>query len=289
MKHLILFLVFGIGLVAQAEEKTNFKELLSGKTVPLTLKLKDLTSDWRCINVSGIADSVANLQRNYLSMLGGGSAGGGFYTRGDTILADDETYLIAYRMQVKPINMTALTMARGPQSPTVEKLTTESVLALCLLHLRTVAGFSDIRPFDLETELTGGDTSPTALEEAREKAAKTTGLGNLRAIGMALLAYAQDGDKTLPSMKDAVATRKALEPYCKLKDAFVSPDSKEFYAANPSLDGRKLADIANAAEIAAFYETKPSGDTRAALFLDGHTARVPETKWAAIKKVSQIP
>ncbi len=287
MKHLALILALGIGLVARAEDKTTFKELLAGKTAPLTLKLKDLTGEWRCMNVSGSADS-ANAQRTYLAMLGAGG-GGGFYTRGDTVVAEGETYLVAYRMQVKPININVLMMGRGPQPPTVEKPTPESVLTLSLLHLRTVDGFSDIRPFELETELASGDTSPAAMEEAREKAAKSTGLQNLRAIGVALLAYAQDGDKTLPAMKDAAATRKALEPYCKLKDAFVSPDSKEFYAPNPSLDGRKLADIANPAEVAVFYEAKPAGDTRAVLFLDGHTARVPETKWAALKKASQIP
>lgn len=289
MKQILLFLALTTAFVVFAEDKTNFKDLFGGKTISLTIKLKDLTGEWRCMNVSGLADSTANSQRNYLAMLAGGGAGGGFYTRGDTVNADGETYLIAYRMQVKPISVNVLMMARAPQPPTVEKLTPESVLTLSLLHLRTVDGFSDIRPFDLETELAGGDASPAAVEEAREKAAKATGLQNLRAIGVALLAYAQDGDKTLPPMKDAAATRKALEPYCKLKDAFVSPDSKEFYAANPSLDGRKLADIANAAEIAAFYEAKPAGDTRAVLFLDGHTARVPETKWAAVKKASQIP
>ena len=103
------------------------------------------------------------------------------------------------------------------------------------------------------------------------------------------LAYAQDGDKTLPPMKDMAATRKALEPYGKSKDVFTSPDTKEGYVANASLAGRKLADITGRDKVVAFYDTQPVNDTRAVLFLDGHIERVAEAKWPALKKASQIP
>jgi hypothetical protein len=184
-------------------------------------------------------------------------------------------------MQTKTPDMTV--MMRG-QPPAPEKPTPDTTLTLCLLHPRTIDAFTDIRPFDLETELAGGDTSPAALEEARDKAAKASGLQNLKAIGVALLAYAQDGDKTLPPMKDNDATRKALEPYCKIKDAF-----NNGYLPNPSLSGRKLADIEKPGETVAFYETKPNNDTRAVLYLDGRCERIAETKWGALKKSSQIP
>jgi hypothetical protein len=174
-------------------------------------------------------------------------------------------------------------LVRG-QPPAPEKPTPDSALTLCLLHLRTLDSFTDIRPFELEVELAGGDTSPAALEEAREKAAKASGLQNLKAIGVALIAYAQDGDKTLPPMKDAAATRKALEPYCKIKDAFDGT-----YQPNPSLSGRKFAEIEKLGEIVAFYEEKPVNETRAVLYLDGRCERVAETKWPALKKASQIP
>jgi hypothetical protein len=278
MKHLILFLAMAITLAAQAQ--THFKDIFSGKTVPLSLKLKDLTGDWRRFTTGGAADaSPAGISRTYAAILGGGSVG--YYSRGETVAADGETYLIAYRMQTKPLDVAVIT--RG-QPPAPEKPTPDSQLLLCLLHLRTLDSFADIRPFDLEVELAGGDTSPAALEEARDKAAKASGLQNLKAIGVALLAYAQDGDKTLPPMKDADATRKALEPYCKIKDAFKDP-----YTPNPSLSGRKLAGIEKPGEMVAFYETKPGGETRAVLYLDGRCERVAETRWPDLKKASQIP
>jgi len=276
MKRLLLFLALCVVLAAHAEDKTTFKDLLAGKTVPLSLKLKDLTSDWRRFTTGSGAEMPANITR---VMFGAGS--GGYYSRGETVTAEGETYLIAYRLQTKQLDVTIL-MRGQPSAP--EKPTPDTTLTLCLLHLRTLDSFTDIRPFDLEVELAAGDTSPTVLEEARDKAAKASGLQNLKAIGVALLAYAQDGDKTLPPMKDADATRKALEPYCKLKNAFDGT-----YLPNPSLSGRKLAEIEKPGEIVAFYESKPSGDTRAVLYLDGRCERIAESKWPALKKASQIP
>lgn len=273
MKHLSLFLALVVAAAAQA---TTLKELFSGNTVPLSLKLKDLTGDWRRFSTSGDAVSPANISR---VMFGTGS--GGYYSRGETLTADGETYLIAYRIQIKMPDVTV--MMRG-QPPIPEKPAPDTLLALCLLHLRTLDSFTDIRPFNLELELAGGDTSPSALEEAREKAAAATGLQNLKAIGVALLAYAQDGDKTLPPMKDANATRKALEPYCKIKDAFKAP-----YLPNPALSGRKLAGIEKPGELVAFYESEAAGEMRGVLYLDGRCERIAESKWPALKKASQIP
>jgi hypothetical protein len=270
-----LFLAFCVTVAAHAE--TDFKDLLAGKTVPLSLKLKDLTSDWRRFTTVG-ADTVS--PANITRLMFGGAAGG-YYSRGETVTAAGESYLVAYRLQTKPLDATVFT--RG-QPPTPEKPTLDSVLSLCLLHLRTLDSFTDIRPFDLEVELAGGDTSPAALEEARDKAAKATGLQNLKAIGVALLAYAQDGDKTLPPMKDADATRKALEPYCKIKGVFDGA-----YLPNPTLSGRKLAGIEKPGEIVIFYEAKPAGEARAVLYLDGRCERIAESNWPALKKASQIP
>jgi len=278
MKRILLFLVLATAFVARAEDKTNFKDLLAGKTAPLSVKLKDLNADWRRFTTGG-TEMPANISRAYFAAMGGGSSA--YYSRGETVAAEGETYLVAYRMQTKMPDITV--MMRG-QPPAPEKPTPDSTLTLCLLHLRTLDSFTDIRAFDLEVELAAGDSSPTAIEEAREKAAKASGLQNLKAIGVALLAYAQDGDKTLPPMKDAAATRKALEPYSKIKGA-VSDD----YTPNASLSGRKFAEIEKPGEVVAFYETKPAGETRAVLYLDGRCERIAETKWPALKKAQQIP
>ncbi len=285
MKPILMMLLALATTVSAREEPVSFKELLSGKTVPLTLKLKDLNGDWRRVSVGG-ATEAANPIRAYTALLGLGAGGNSYYTKGDTVTIEGETYFIAYRVQTKLMDYAALMRGgmRPDQMPKPEPPTPDSLLTLSLVHLRDAGSLNDIRPFDLETELTGGDTSPAALEEAREKAAQATGLQNLRAIGVALLAYARDGDKSLPPMQDAAAAKKALQPYTKDDSVFTPPSQP-----NPSLSGKKLANFPKPEETVAFYENKPTNDTRGVLFLDGHTERIAETKWPALKKISNIP
>jgi hypothetical protein len=290
MKRTLILLssiLLAAGTVQAGE--TSFQELISGKSIPLTVKLKELTADWRRINTGSAGSDVASAaSRAYAMAMGLGGGSGAIYTKGETRTAEGETYLVAYRFTPKPIDMNALMRGRPDAMPQPEKPTPDALLTLCLVHLRTTDSFTDVRPFDLEVELAGGDSSPSALEEAREKAAKAGGLQNLRAIGVALLAYAQDGDKTLPAMPDAETARKALEPYCKLKGAFENPDTQQAYLPNASLSGKKFADIAKPGEIVAYYESKPANDMRAVLYLDGKAVRIPETKWADLKKASGI-
>lgn len=290
---IVLLLTLASLRVEAAGEKSDsssFKDLLSGARIPLTLQLKDLNSEWRRITVANAGDA-SSVQRMYAAMMGTASgSGGALYTKGDTVTAEGETYLIAYRVQTKPIDLQAMARVRMGQQPIEpERPTPESALALALLHLRTAGSITEIRPFNLEAELAGGDTSAAAIEEARDKAAKAAGLQNLRDVGQALLAYAKDGDKTFPPMKDAESARKALEPYAKNKDAFTPPEGKDLYQPNPSLSGKKLADIAKPEEVVAFYEAKPANDTRGVLYLDGRVERIAENKWAALKKASGIP
>ena len=44
-------------------------------------------------------------------------------------------------------------MLKSPEPPTPEKLTSDSVLALSLIHLKTSGNLTDIRPFNLDEEL----------------------------------------------------------------------------------------------------------------------------------------
>jgi len=278
------------GNLTRGEETGGFADLLDDKTAPLTLRLKNLDSDWRRFTLSGSGGSPA-VQGFALAMLGAMGGGGNcYYTRGQTITRAGATFLVAYRLAGKPVDM-SLMMRRGPEGmPPPEKPTPESELLLCLLPVRNLEPMLDIRRFDLELEMTGGDTSAGALAEAREKAATARGLGHLHQIGLGLLAYAAEGDKSLPPLKDVAATKKALLPYCGNKEAvFNVPGTNQPYLPNPSLAGRKLAEIANPAEIIVFYEAQPAQPTRAVLYLDGHTERVNEANWPALKKASSIP
>ena len=69
----------------------------------------------------------------------------------------------------------------------------------------------------------------------------------------------------------------------------LNPATKQAYLPNASLSGKKFADIAKPGGIVAYYESKPANDMRAVLYLDGKVERIVETKWAELKKASDIP
>ena len=123
----------------------------------------------------------------------------------------------------------------------------------------------------------------TPVEEEEE--AK---LSNLRALGVAVLGYANDGDKRLPPLSDLPAAKKAMLPYTGMKDIFADPETGAAYAANGSLAGKRISDVANPTSVIVFYETKPKQDKRGVLFLDGHVERVAESKWPEMKTAAKL-
>jgi hypothetical protein len=283
-----------LAAVTTAATAEGFEEVLAGRHGPLTLKLRELDGEWRRFRLGG--GSGADGGEQFLAMmLGAGGAAGGsevYYTKGRTVHVGGEVYLVAWRLTPRSIQAGALTgllHGRPEQMPPAEKPTPDTELALSLLHLRTAGNLLDIRPFSLELELTGGDTSPAALEQAREQAARALRLEQLRHIGAALLLYVKDGERTLPPMNDVAATQRALLPYGPGREIFTDPRSGRSYLPNSSLAGRKYADIPDPGGQVAFYEPEPVDNTRGVLFLDGRVARVPESEWNELKRKSNIP
>src|SRR5262249_7381052 len=94
------------------------------------------------------------------SLFGGGGLGGDsaavYYTKGQTLTLAGNSFIVAYRAKKNQANFLTL-IAEAEKTPGKEpdfaklmggKLTPESPLSLCLLNMKTVAGISDIRPFD---------------------------------------------------------------------------------------------------------------------------------------------
>ena len=67
-----------VGALAAPQDGPQFP-LLDGKTAPLTLKLKDLDSNWRVFSASG--------GNSYLDLIAGamGAGGGKVFTKGETV------------------------------------------------------------------------------------------------------------------------------------------------------------------------------------------------------------
>jgi hypothetical protein len=107
--------------------------VFSGSIVPTSVRLRDLTPDWRCMATNGAVE-FGNLQ-SVLNTSAGGSFAASYYTRGQTITVGSETYIVAYSL---------LTV--------VDKITPDTPLSLSLLNLRTVGSLSNIRNFDVAKE-----------------------------------------------------------------------------------------------------------------------------------------
>jgi hypothetical protein len=261
----------------------DLKDLLSGRNIPLTLKLKDLNADWRRVSIGGAeSGGYSQLLTGMLGSLLGGAGGGGYYTKGDTVALGGETYLIAYRTHVKEIDFTALMRGGGDAGPPKpEPLTPDTPLTLSLLNLRSVGSISDIRPFNLEQEVAG---------TAREQDGQASSARNLKQLGLGLQMYRQDYDEMFPPMPDAATLKPLIMPYLKNEAVFVHPETKEPYQPNKTLSRRPESSIEKPAETVAMFEASPDAQGgRTTLFIDGHVKWLKEESFQEALKSSLLP
>lgn len=150
--------------VAQAPDVT---QLLSGKGAPLTLKLKDLDSNWRVFSVE--SGSYAGM----ISSMIGGKSSNEVFTKGETITAGSDVFLIVYRTAAP--DMSAMMMAGG--SPKTTPLTADSELKLGLLNLHAVTELQGIKAFNLDEEIASSakaiDPFAEAVKAAKDSAKPT--------------------------------------------------------------------------------------------------------------------
>lgn len=141
----VMALAIGVSL-APGAHADELADILSGKTVPLTLQLKDLNEQWRRFNTTG------QLELGPVSQIFGAIFGGStspYFTNGRTVQIGGELYLVAYRANVVTPNLLAVMMSSsGPPQPTL--LTPETRLHLSLISLRSAGSLTDIRPFNLQ-------------------------------------------------------------------------------------------------------------------------------------------
>lgn len=148
-----------------AGQAPGLAQWLSGKTYPLTVQLKDLGGDWRRVvvhggagtggnievNVSGSTQGSTSQQNNVLGLQAGGQA---YVTRGQTVSASGQTYLVAYPLAGPGLDLLSLLRAALTKTPPKpEILTPETTLRLSLLDVRTISSLEDVRVFDMNGEI----------------------------------------------------------------------------------------------------------------------------------------
>jgi len=256
----------------------SFVDLIGGKTAPLSLKLKDLTGEWRRFTTGENAGGMESL----MAMRAGGapSTGPAYFTRGLTVTLGTETFLVAYRQESKPFDFRQAIMHNDEEEmPHPDPLTADTILQLSLLNLRNIGNILDVSPFDLEHEVAAGKALQDEL--LRNKSAN-----QLRQITIGMLSFAQDNDEILPVMNDL---QQAIEASNLDEKVWKHPVTGEFYQVNTGIGGKALGDFEDPSEAVLCFEVTPWPDgKRYIAFLDGHVELMPEAEWAAVKQKAGI-
>jgi len=251
----------------------TFLDLIGGKTLPLSLKLKELNGDWRRFTASGMSSTL----ESFITMAateGRGMPGPTvFYTKGLTVTLNGETFLIAYQQEKAPVDLQQAMQGEIPPTPAV---TADTSLNLALLNLRNAGNILDIRPFKLEDELAAGTEEQTILTKAREKALQSQSANNIRQCLIAVQIYAQDHEMTMPPMDNidqVVAVMHLPEKVWK------HPLTGEPYRANAKIGGKKTGELGEPQTVVIFYEgSNWTNGTRVVGFLDGHVELLREDR-----------
>jgi hypothetical protein len=172
---------------------TDFQQLFSGKDFPQTLKLKELNSDWRRVNIGiagaskgGLMDMLGPLIQAgmaadsgkgkgkddpaaamigmslFSSLFGGGETKEPiYYTKGQTVAVGSETFLLAYHFQKPETNFMQLAAdaEKSGKDPDMTKLADEgklnpeSDLMISLVNVKSITTLNSIHPFDMAQEI----------------------------------------------------------------------------------------------------------------------------------------
>ena len=166
-KRLARILSLGAILLLTASRMGRANDLvkaLSGGPHPLSVLLKDLGGEWRRVTIRGNAGANGNMEVNVNgssqnqtqqnNILGTWEGGRSYLTKGQTVSADGQKYLVAYRLPGTALDLSAVLQAVATKVlPSVQMLTPESVLRLSLLNVRGIDSIEDVREFDMKSEI----------------------------------------------------------------------------------------------------------------------------------------
>lgn len=300
MKKIAMVLALTAGvLTCQRGYGVDFQDLISGDNIPLTVELQELDSSWRQVAISGQFE-MGDYMKTWANLFGGSLYSNVYYTQGQTTTIGGETYAIAYRLSPEGEGLSFKSIMENmlssgcSEASLPNKLTRETSLSLSLLNLRTIGSLNDVRPFDLERVLADSDAAYQKVKDDCERgqleALNTQASANLSELGSALLYYTSENDGTLPEMDDAAAVETSLTDWVSDPSVFLHPGTAEPYQPNSSLSGKKLAEITNPEQVAAFYQVTADGDgMRWVVFLDGSVKQISEGDWSNVREVSGLP
>jgi hypothetical protein len=265
-----------------AGQSADFTEILSGRVAPLTLKMRDLTGDWRRVQVvqGARTDEMARLS----AAIYGGVTAQDFYTQGRTVSVAGETWLVAYRVEPRHVELAVKALMERGELTVPELPTPDTPLWLALMPVRALAGLVDVRPFDLERET----RLDAPRQTARQREQDQESVANLKRIGLGLAMYADEHDDRLPAMDNIEQVRKAVAQFVPPDaKAFAHPETHEPYRTNWRMSGAKWQENPDTPLV---WEAGPGADgKRAVLFNDGRVERVSREQWERLQREFNLP
>jgi prepilin-type processing-associated H-X9-DG protein len=259
-----------------ARQPANFSEMLSGKNLPLRIRMRDLTPAYRRMVVSGASDPSGMFAAIIAQQMGVET--NIYYTRGQTVSLGGETYLVAYRPQVQVDPNAA--QHHGPRPVEPRKLPPNTPLALSLLNLRTSGSLNDVRPFDPKED----------MQTPQEGAAAS--VRQLQTLGQGVISYVRNrGGGRFPQIGATMTPviQRTFYPFVHDKRKWNNPANEELYRPNTALSGKRLSRIANARFVPMFYEGTPANDgTHAVLFVDGHVERLSAERFTRVRSAAIV-
>src|SRR5262245_12876898 len=105
--------VSGLAGPVRAQTETTYADVLAGTSVPRTIKLKDLTPEWRRVSLAGetllgMGGMAQSAMQGLGSMFGGGGGSDALYTRGAVLKIGDQQFLVGYRLPPQGLDFGAL-------------------------------------------------------------------------------------------------------------------------------------------------------------------------------------
>ena len=285
-------LVCGLAVVSAAQARsTTYAALLSGKVVPLTLKLKQLDRNWR-----GFDASMQDQREAYSALYG--LPGGGYYTKGQTVSVGGETYLVAYALESK---QGALPMLLGRSGVKPETISGDTMVRLALLNVRTMGSMTGIRSFDLKTEVAAFSGAYAALQSAmeaqmsaqmeggEEEVPEGSAGANLKSVVIAIEMYLADYE-AFPPMDSMEGFGEAVLDYVEDEAVFKDPGHDEYFALNAALSQKATSEMGVGAKAVLAYQLTPEADgSRWVGFADGHVKKYAAEDWEKLKASQNLP
>jgi hypothetical protein len=152
------------GVSSAVQPTTDLSQVLTGTNLPLSLKLKDLSPEWRRLTLGEQQSDLASLipfLGSLMDVLGNNT----FYTQGKTVSVGSETFLVVYRVPGNGISLASLYKSSLKSENSIPEITPETSLSLSLLNLSAVKNLGDIQIFDLEQELANYRLQREALNQ----------------------------------------------------------------------------------------------------------------------------